>query len=547
MVDLNPISGSQYNYVNCQCVKNQEDVFDYQSVDLQLSQEFQPALAHASLNFPVLGLLALLALAAGATGCSDSVADSNDSGLIRDGGPADFTNPDGITCKQVPVKLDENNVEVKASGNTSFELKDEVLRFFAKGADSSNYPSVFIAPKNSNSWQLNSQSQLTFEISSDIKITFGTKARPKLQLFFSGNNSAKPDRELNSIPDINIWTKQKLVIPVGSLPKKVARIRFFVETDGADVEVSVKNISFNCGQVSDAGIGDQGVQPDLVRIPDTNFYMEQGAYDVAFNDGYIVDQGFSDGVVIIDQGKNFPDYLTPDSLKADTTATPSGQLITGTPTYVHNMNANDSANWLMANWVNGSPFDVIWKPGQISFAGGFMTINLNKCLSACQGYTYESGEYRTIKQVYTNGKFEARMKGAQGSGLVSAFFIWGSSKDEVDIVEILGKDCKGFQTNYYLKGVGGHETMIYPGGSFDACKDFHNYGVHKTASSIKYYVDGKLVLTALNSSSTPLPTQPGHMMFNLWATDSTLYSWAGKPSFTPPVKALVDWVKYVKP
>ncbi|OGC25657.1 hypothetical protein A2291_04505 [candidate division WOR-1 bacterium RIFOXYB2_FULL_42_35] len=481
--------------------------------------------------------------------CSDPESPpANDAGPRLDGPPHDFINPDGITCNYLGVKLDDSNVIVTTSDKTSSELSGRVLRFYAKDATN---PGVSISSINSNDWQLNYQSQLSFEISSKIKLVSGLKAQPKVQIYFKGNNSNTPNLELSTIPGINAWVKQTLIIPLSLLPKTVGRIRFFVETKGADVDVLIKNVSFNCGNVADGGLGDQGVQPDLVRLPDSGVYVEQGSYDAVIKEGPVVDQGYSDGLVVIDQSGVspdgvIPDYFITDILKPDTGAAPSGQLITGTPTYVHNMNAHDSANWQMSTWANGSPFDVMWKSSQITFANGFMTITLVKSPSGSQ-YSYDSGEYRTIQQIYTDGYFEARMKGAQGSGLISAFFIWGNSKDEVDIVEIPGKDCKGFQLNYYLKGVGGHETMVYPGGNFDACKDFHNYGVHKTTNFIKYYLDGKLVLTVINSTSTPLPSQPGHMMFNLWVPDKTLYGWAGQPTFTPPAKALVDWLKHLKP
>ncbi|OAX48368.1 MULTISPECIES: beta-glucanase [Paenibacillus] len=198
-------------------------------------------------------------------------------------------------------------------------------------------------------------------------------------------------------------------------------------------------------------------------------------------------------------------------------------------------------------WANGPDFGVGWKAVNQEFVNGIMALRLDNtgCPASCSGKNYASAEYSTHVK-YGYGRVEARLKAASGVGLVTSLFTYsgqgtGTSNDEIDI-EILGKDTTKMETNYFTNGVGQHSTIINLG--FDASLDFHNYAFEWSPSSIKWYVDGKLVHTE-NGSRGTLPTSPGYIMVNLWSGSGPAEIWTGKFNYPGmPVRAYFDWIKF---
>lgn len=222
---------------------------------------------------------------------------------------------------------------------------------------------------------------------------------------------------------------------------------------------------------------------------------------------------------------------------------------TTSPLINENMDQFNSALWSTSNdWSNGAPFDCGWRSDHVSFSGGLMTLQIDNagCPSGCSGEPYAAGEFRSLAN-YGYGLLEGRFKPAPVSGTdTSLFFYTGPSEgnpwDELDI-EILGKDTTRLQTNYIVKGVGGHEEpdenkkLL----GFDAAQDFHEYAVQWSASTICWYVDRQLFRRVDGSDTVPLPTTAGKIMMNLWTGD---YAWTGPFNYTGPVTAQYDWVKY---
>ncbi|MEU2296240.1 glycoside hydrolase family 16 protein [Streptomyces antibioticus] len=188
--------------------------------------------------------------------------------------------------------------------------------------------------------------------------------------------------------------------------------------------------------------------------------------------------------------------------------------------FVDNLDSFDTGRWHKAdNWTNGSMFNVGWRADHTWFSGGVMGINLDNatCPSGCSGKPYASGEYRS-NDLFTYGRFEARLQPVKRPGTVTGFFTYtgpsdGQPWDEID-VEILGKNTTQMQTNYFTNGVGGHETVINLG--FDASAGFHDYAIEWwNQGTINWFVDGKLVHQE-NGSRGALPTHPMRIMTNLW-------------------------------
>ncbi|GAQ82405.1 glycosyl hydrolases family 16 [Klebsormidium nitens] len=166
-----------------------------------------------------------------------------------------------------------------------------------------------------------------------------------------------------------------------------------------------------------------------------------------------------------------------------------------------------------------------YSPQQVSTSGSTVAIRMDKSGGA---------RVRTSKQ-YSYGTFSANIKCPAGdiSGFVPAFYtssLEGSgNQDEID-VEFLGKNKGAIQTNYYVNGQGGREQMISLG--FDCSSAFHKYTIQWTSSSIKWFVDDKLVRTATNDGSSPYPTKPSYLYASIWDASSVNGgAWAGTATY----------------
>jgi beta-glucanase (GH16 family) len=217
-------------------------------------------------------------------------------------------------------------------------------------------------------------------------------------------------------------------------------------------------------------------------------------------------------------------------------------------TFFDGLDYFDTTRWQKSDgWTNGNPFNVGWRADHVNFSGGFMTLQLDTstCTAGCSGKPYASGEYRSV-DTYGYGKYETRFKAAKGSGLVTSFFTYTgtsgtSNHHEIDI-EILGKDTTKIQTNYFVGGVGGHETLVPLG--FDASAGYHNYAFVWTADKIEWIVDDVVVHTEYAAAGKPLPSLPGKIMANMWA-GTGVDGWLG-PFIYPgtPITAKYDWIQY---
>lgn len=225
------------------------------------------------------------------------------------------------------------------------------------------------------------------------------------------------------------------------------------------------------------------------------------------------------------------------------TATPAP---TATGGFTDNFDGTTSYFTKSDGWTNGSMFNAGWRADHITFSGGVMSITINNtpCPSGCSNMPYAAGEYRSAN-FYGHGRYETRMKPAKYSGaMTGSLFTYtgagdGNPWDEIDI-EFLGKNLNVFQANYFTNGVGGHETVVNLG--FDASAAFHTYAFEWTAGSIKWYVDGVLVVTE-NGSRGALPSHAGRMMLNAWPSTG-VDGWLGAFTYTGAFQAQYDWVKF---
>ncbi|MBL4632759.1 MAG: family 16 glycosylhydrolase [Kofleriaceae bacterium] len=130
---------------------------------------------------------------------------------------------------------------------------------------------------------------------------------------------------------------------------------------------------------------------------------------------------------------------------------------------------------------------------------------------------------------FTYGRFEAELKAAKGSGLITAFFLYRFDPwQEID-VEILGKDTSKILLNVFFNpgepgdlynyGLRGTPVVIDLG--FDASLDFHRYAIEWEPDEIRWFVDDRLIHVRHDGGPTPIPHLPMRFHVNLWPCCST--------------------------
>jgi GR25 family glycosyltransferase involved in LPS biosynthesis len=141
--------------------------------------------------------------------------------------------------------------------------------------------------------------------------------------------------------------------------------------------------------------------------------------------------------------------------------------------------------------------------------------------------TYRSGALATVA-AFRHGRFEAEIRAARGSGLITGLFLHRDSpRQEIDI-ELLGADPRIMLANVYFNpgddgaalGFGYRGSPCHIDLGFDASLDFHHYAIDWRAGRILWLVDGSVVHERVSWDPTPIPHLPMHLHANLWAPRS---------------------------
>lgn len=161
-------------------------------------------------------------------------------------------------------------------------------------------------------------------------------------------------------------------------------------------------------------------------------------------------------------------------------------------------------------------------------------------ISSAELYTGES---------YYYGRFEARVRFAPGSGVVSSFFLWkdgsevsGTFWNELDF-EKLNADCH-LETNAFFGNPGAVHTQSTPL-SQDLCGEFHTYKYEWTPESIAWFVDDVEVRRETGATAVAYAdnaTAGMQIRFNVWPGDAS-FGGVFDPSIVP-VYQYIDWVQY---
>lgn len=140
---------------------------------------------------------------------------------------------------------------------------------------------------------------------------------------------------------------------------------------------------------------------------------------------------------------------------------------------------------------------------------------------------YRSGAVASAR-AFSHGRFEAEIRAARGSGLVTGFFLHREApRQEID-VELTGDVPHSMLVNVYFNpgddgatfgfGYRGSPCRIELG--FDAASDFHHYAIDWRPGCITWSVDGRIVHERVGWEPTPIPHLPMRLHANLWAPRS---------------------------
>ena len=114
------------------------------------------------------------------------------------------------------------------------------------------------------------------------------------------------------------------------------------------------------------------------------------------------------------------------------------------------------------------------------------------------------------------GRVEVELLAANGTGIVSSFFLQSDDLDELDW-EWLGGDTTQVQSNYFSKG----NTTTYDRGEYHTVtspqQTWHNYTLDWSMNATTWYIDGVAVRTLANSSSQGYPQSPMLLRMGVWA------------------------------
>ena len=187
------------------------------------------------------------------------------------------------------------------------------------------------------------------------------------------------------------------------------------------------------------------------------------------------------------------------------------------------------------------------------WVGAAAVLAVGLVAAAAEAKPWKGAEMIT-QQTFRYGAFEARIRAAKGSGMITPFFLFkdnsevpGGTWEELDF-EIFGKDGK-FQTQAMTPGKNGTTRTEHvwlhdlPTLAWD---HYYTYRMEWTPTHLSFYVDGRLVRRETDTVEfaklmDPAQTEAMRLRVSLWAGD---YEWSGVLDQTSiPAAMFVNWIQ----
>jgi len=163
---------------------------------------------------------------------------------------------------------------------------------------------------------------------------------------------------------------------------------------------------------------------------------------------------------------------------------------------------------------------------------------------------WKSAEMIT-QQNYKYGAFEARIRGAEGSGMITAFFLykngseWAGAEWQEQDFELFGKNGN-FQSQLMTPGDPRVEHVVNHSLPTPVWNRYYTYRMEWTPTAMSFYVDGKLIRRETDAVTyakllDPARAEPMNMRISLWAGD---IPWSGSFDSTKvPAAVDVNWAQ----
>jgi len=157
-------------------------------------------------------------------------------------------------------------------------------------------------------------------------------------------------------------------------------------------------------------------------------------------------------------------------------------------------------------------------------------------------------------EIFTNdselyGKYVFRMRAAEGSGIISNFFLWkdgseleGVAWEEVDI-EVFGQNNADSWQSNVITGLDTRVTseQVHNAGA-SLADAYHTYSIEWTPGRVRWLVDGQVVRDTQGGQASEL-ISPAQARFNFWPPN--IPAWVGPwDDSILPVHMFVNWVEY---
>lgn len=167
--------------------------------------------------------------------------------------------------------------------------------------------------------------------------------------------------------------------------------------------------------------------------------------------------------------------------------------------------------------------DAVFDPANVrALDGGGVHLALEARPSGDRLYSSASIATKSDRHLY--GRFEAELRPARASGVITAFFLYRFDPwQEIDF-EFLGRDTTqalinvfynpGVEGDLYNYGLRGTPVLVDLG--FDAADDFHTYAIEWEPGEIRWFADDRLIHRRLTGEPTPVPHLPMRFHVNVW-------------------------------
>ncbi len=201
-------------------------------------------------------------------------------------------------------------------------------------------------------------------------------------------------------------------------------------------------------------------------------------------------------------------------------------------------------DWTVSEYTPGAGLqNVTWNKSHVALGAEHLSLMITA--PDQRGQRFSSGEIQTL-QTFGYGRYEAVLRPAPGSGLLSSFYSRAEGEGGRGASEFgfafPGKDTREVFVRLVVDG----EVLVQDRLplEFDAAADFHTYGLDWTPKALVWSIDGEPV-KMVERTLAMLPERPGKIFANVWAGTPQQAHWMGRPRFLSGVSLDIACVVHV--